>query len=316
MRRSPRWVRVAVSAVVLIALLSLIPLRQVGHALAQVPAWVLASTLFVQLVGHVAGAMKWRLLQGGNSGVSAGAAFRAHFQGVLATLWLPGVVGGDVVRAGMIVRHTSRPAVVVLASLIDRIVDSLGLLVLALAGLLLLGGRSADAWHLVAAGTAAAAIVAGVFFGGYRFLKKRPASPRVVQLIEAIDLMARRPGLVAVALLMSVCIQLAFILVNVNVGRAVGMSAPVSAWLMAWPLAKLAAVIPVSAAGLGVREAALVVLLRPFGDPAETILAAGLVWQAAFMAGSGLGVAVFFLIPDHGSLSDDRLQPSGIVNDR
>jgi uncharacterized membrane protein YbhN (UPF0104 family) len=110
--------------------------------------------------------------------------------------------------------------------------------------------------------------------------------------------MVQRPALVAAALVMSMCIQTAFILVNVYLGRAVGMTAPMSAWFMAWPLAKLAALIPVSAAGLGVREAALIVLMRPFGDPPGAVMAAGLLWQAVFIVGGVLGWAVFFLVPD------------------
>lgn len=316
MPRIPRWVRFGISAAILTGLLSVIPIRQLGHALGQVPGRVLVSTLVVLLGGHVAAALKWRLLQGGKTGISAGAALRAHFHGVLANLWLPGVVGGDVVRAGVVVRHASRPALVVLASLIDRIVDSIALLVIAFGGLLLIGGRSRDAWHLVAVGTLTAAIVAAVFFGGYRYLKARPGNRKFVQLVEAIDLMVQRPGLVAVALVMSVCIQVAFILVNVNVGHAVGMTAPVSAWFMAWPLAKLAALVPISAAGLGVREAALIVLMRPFGDPAETIMAAGLVWQAAFIAGGALGGVFFLLIPGGTRLADERVPASALGNDR
>jgi glycosyltransferase 2 family protein len=305
-----RWVRIGVSTAMLAALLSFIPMRQLGHALARVPAGVLFATLVVLIGGHVAAALKWRLLQGGNTDLEAGAAIRAHFHGVLANLWLPGVVGGDLVRAGVTARHASRPALVVLASLIDRIVDSFGLVSIAFVGLLLIGGQSREAWHLVVVVFLVGLVGALAVYGGYRYVRARPTHRRFVQLIEAIDLMACRPGLVVLALIISIAVQAAFILINVTIGRAVGMTAPVAVWFMAWPLAKLAALVPISAAGLGVREAALIVLMRPFGDPPETIMAAGLVWQAAFIAGGAIGGTVFFLIPGPAPFHDDGLEAS------
>jgi glycosyltransferase 2 family protein len=45
--------------------------------------------------------------------------------------------------------------------------------------------------------------------------------------------------------------------------------------LFAWPLAKIAAVVPITQGGIGVREAALVVLLAPFGAPLRRSLPRG-----------------------------------------
>jgi uncharacterized membrane protein YbhN (UPF0104 family) len=56
-------------------------------------------------------------------------------------------------------------------------------------------------------------------------------------------------------------------------------------WLFAWPLAKLAALLPLTQGGIGVREAALVALLAPFGAAGTLVLAAGLVWEGVIVAG-------------------------------
>jgi glycosyltransferase 2 family protein len=299
---SPRvffWARFAVSAILLAGLLYVIPGRQLAAAVARVSPAVLLSTLAVLMLGHAAAAVKWRLLQGGNTGLTLAAALRAHFYGVFANLWLPGVVGGDVVRAGVIYRETSQPTLVLLASLVDRVVDSASLLALAAAGVVLFGPPSGNAWRVLAAAIGVGGGFATLALAAYRMGKARaPQHPRIRALVQAADLIARRPALVAAAFAISLCIQTAFILVNVQLGRAVGMAAPISAWFLAWPLAKLAALIPVSAAGLGVREAALIALMRPFGDPAEIIMAAGLLWQAVFIAGGILGVSFFLLVPE------------------
>jgi uncharacterized membrane protein YbhN (UPF0104 family) len=72
-------------------------------------------------------------------------------------------------------------------------------------------------------------------------------------------------------------------------GRAAGVEASYEVWLTAWPLAKLIALVPISLAGLGVREAALVALMRPFGAPAAAVMAAGLLWQALLVGGGLVG---------------------------
>jgi glycosyltransferase 2 family protein len=310
-RLSRRWIRFGVSAAIIAVLLTIIPLRDLRGALTRVSPGVLVSSFLIFMGGHVAAALKWRLLQGGNTGLSTLTVLRAHFLGVVANLWLPGVVGGDLVRAGTVFRQSTRPALVAVASLVDRIVDSVGLMLLAGGGLLLVGAPSQNTRQMLVAVAAVAVLGGAVLIGAYRYIKTRFGNNRrMAQLVEAVDLIARRPGLVALALLISVGVQATFIIVNMNLGRAVGMTAPAGAWFLAWPMAKLAALIPVSAAGLGVREAALVVLMRPFGDAAGTVMAAGLLWQAVFMAGGISGWAALSLVPDAGPVGRERLQSS------
>lgn len=248
------------------------------------------TTLVVLLLGHATAALKWRLLQGADATLPVSTALRAHFLGVVSNLWLPGVVGGDVVRAGAAF-GPNRRALVLVASLVDRVVDSIALLLLATASLFFIRGATQSEWRLVEVGFIGAAIFGVASFVAYRVVKSRQIA-KIGALVEAAELIARSPGRVLAALAISAGIQSAFILVNVSLGRAVGMRAPISAWFMAWPLAKLAAILPVSAAGLGVREAALVVLMRPFGDPSGTVMAAGLLWQATFIIGGLLGWGV------------------------
>jgi glycosyltransferase 2 family protein len=306
-----RWMRVGVSAVITAVLLALIPVRDLRIALARVSTGVFVSSLLIIVGGHIAAALKWRLLQGSNTGLSTITVLRAHFLGQVATLWLPGVVGGDLVRAGSIFRHSTRPALVVVTSLVDRIVDSVVLILLAAAGLVLVGVPSQNAGEMLGAVAAIAAVGGVTLVGAYRYVKARfRTNKRIAAVVEAVGLIVQRPCLVGLALLISVGIQVSFVIVSVNIGRAVGMTAPVSAWFLVFPLAKLAALIPISAAGFGVREAALVTLMQPFGDGPSTVMAAGLLWQALFVAGGICGCAALSLIPDVSPAGHRQLRSS------
>jgi len=51
-------------------------------------------------------------------------------------------------------------------------------------------------------------------------------------------------------------------------------------------------VLPLTQGGIGVREAALVALLAPFGAPIHLVLAAGLMWEAVIIVGGLIAGAV------------------------
>jgi uncharacterized membrane protein YbhN (UPF0104 family) len=111
----------------------------------------------------------------------------------------------------------------------------------------------------------------------------------VRRLASAGAVLAQRPMLPLACFALSLSVQTMFVLINVRFGAAVGADIPLAGWLVAWPLAKLVALLPVSLAGLGVREAALVAFLRPYGAPAALVTAAGLLWQSVLFAGGLVG---------------------------
>jgi uncharacterized membrane protein YbhN (UPF0104 family) len=92
--------------------------------------------------------------------------------------------------------------------------------------------------------------------------------------------------------LLGTCIQTVFLLLTAQLAVYCGLTLPLRAWLFGWPLAKLAAVLPLTQGGIGVREAALVALLAPFGAPGSLVLAAGLVWEGVVIAGGLIAGAV------------------------
>jgi glycosyltransferase 2 family protein len=94
---------------------------------------------------------------------------------------------------------------------------------------------------------------------------------------------------------MSLAVQLAFITLNVILAVACGLELPYRVWLFAWPLAKLSAAVPITQAGIGVREAALAALLLPFGAAPELSVATGLAWDAVVVGGAIAG-GVFALV--------------------
>jgi glycosyltransferase 2 family protein len=214
--------------------------------------------------------------------------------GLFANLFLPTVVGGDVVRAGLAARALGRPEAVVLGSVADRLIDIAGLALLVGGGVVVAGAEMAG-WGAPLAGLVGI-LVLGIATLLLPLMLRRPLAAwpaghrrRIGRGLVALRHLARRPRPALLALALSLSMQAVFIVVSAWLGAAVGADAPLWAWFIAWPLAKAAGMLPVSLGGLGVRDAALASLLVPFGVPAAVGLVASLAWQAVLIGGALVG---------------------------
>jgi glycosyltransferase 2 family protein len=299
-------VRVLVSTAVLALLLLLLPWDDVRAAAARMTAGLYVGALAVFIAGHALGAVKWRTLVAASHGgarLGAGDTAGCYGAGLFANLFLPTVVGGDVIRATLAARSLGRPEAVILGSVADRLVDfaSLGLLI---TGGALVAGAELTGRTLPVAGLLGFALLAAAAWLVPQLLRATvPRLPRRVRrrarrMLVAVRRVARRPAAALSALALSLLMQGVFILVSARLGAAVGAHAPLWAWFIAWPLAKVAAMLPVTLGGLGVRDAALAGLLVPWGVPAAYGVVASLAWNAVNIGGALLGgVAGWLLRP-------------------
>ena len=76
----------------------------------------------------------------------------------------------------------------------------------------------------------------------------------VGRALVAIRALTRRPGAALLAISISIVVQGGFVLLNAWIGRAIGVNVPLGVWFLAWPMAKLAGLLPISLGGLGVRD--------------------------------------------------------------
>jgi uncharacterized membrane protein YbhN (UPF0104 family) len=275
----------------MLALLAwILPADELGAALRRIEpaAWAAAFAAFAAV--HAMAAAKWRLLlRAAGAVVPYREAARGHAYGLFGNLFLPSIVGGDVVRAGVLLRGRPR-APVLLGSFVDRALDLLSLVTLAALGALAApsaldtGSRTVFRGVVALAAVGVVALAATVLLLPARRFPFRFRRP-LAHARAAVRRLARRPGSVAAAALLSLAGQAALVTLNAELGRRVGVEAPFSVWLLVWPLAKLAALLPVTQAGIGVREAALAALFRPFGVGAVEAVAASLALQTVLIGG-------------------------------
>ncbi|RLS48690.1 MAG: UPF0104 family protein [Planctomycetota bacterium] len=216
--------------------------------------------------------------------------------GMFCNLVLPTSVGGDVVRTwylaqqadGPLDGRTRRAATSVL---LDR---GTGLMVLiALAGvasiLCPVALTPQVTWFLYAV-LACTALGLAIGLTSSGFIGRKV--PKLAPLISQAWDFARKPGLVASSLALSVLVQVASVVQVGLIGKGLGLDVPWAVYGCVVPLVTLLTLLPLSVSGMGLREAGYAALLAGFGVTAPQAVALSLLGFAATSLVALLGLPV------------------------
>lgn len=311
----PWALRVAGAAIVVTLLTVWLPTDELITAARSVPITVWVASFLGFLASHVGGASKWFvLMRASGAGVAYPVAIRSHLAGLFGNLFLPSVIGGDALRVGTAVGQAEKPAGVISATVLDRALDMIVLALLAAAsGALAPGGSDGSLQQvglllaLIAVGLWIAWVTLGLL--ARRLPADKPGAGFIKKVHEASLQLAGRPKALLIAGAATVVVQGALVLIAWQIGLACGIDVSLAVWAFGWTLGKVAAVLPLTLGGIGVREAALAGVLAPFGVPAAQAVAAGLVFECVIIAGGLFGGLVMLLT--RGSQPQRVAQPTG-----
>jgi hypothetical protein len=297
-----RWIAaLAVFAI----LFHFLPVAQLSDALASVRPIRFAIILIIYLCAHAISIVKWRMVvNAAGSQLNFSTSAQCYLGGLFGTLFLPSIIGGDVIRMAVGLRRSPRPAAVLAGNVVDRSIDVAAQATLVAVGLILLPGSLPEQFSelareilLIFAGIFIV-VVAAVFFLRKTFFtgRSRRFLRRLARLRHALRSVRERPHVLLTGWLLGILVQATFILLNALLAISCGLFLPLRVWLFAWPLAKIAALLPLTQGGMGIREAVLVGLLLPFGARAPLVLASGLAWEGIIVAGGLISGLVAFVL--------------------
>jgi uncharacterized membrane protein YbhN (UPF0104 family) len=286
-----RWTGALVVLGVLIHFLPLQPLRE---AIRRVPVTRFVAILIAYLLAHAVGIAKWRMVvNAAGAQLDYRTSAQCYAGGLFGTLFLPSIIGGDVVRLAVGLRRSPNPAAVLAGNVVDRFLDMAAQAGLLLLGILLLPGSLPPA--LTTEARKGILLLAGIL-GGLVLLSLVLFRPllrgrsvdfrrKIARLGNALRTGWQKPYILLFGWMLGTAMQSTFLMLTALLAISCGLFLPLRVWLFAWPLAKLAALLPLTQGGIGVREAALVGLLAPFGAAAHLALAAGLIWEGVVIVG-------------------------------
>jgi glycosyltransferase 2 family protein len=297
-----RWVA---ALGVLGILIHFLPLHLLGQAIERVPLTRFLAILIGYLLAHAVGIAKWRMVvNAAGARLDYATSAQCYAGGLFATLFLPSIIGGDVVRLAVGLRRSPNPAAVLAGNVADRFLDMTAQAGLVFLGIVLLPGSLPTTIKFEV--RKAIFVFGGIFLSlvlltllFYRpILRGRSIRfrRRLARLRFALRAGWRRPHVLVFGWMLATAIQSTFLMLTALLAISCGLFLPLRVWFFAWPLAKLAALLPLTQGGIGVREAALVGLLSPFGAPAHLVLASGLVWEGVVIVGGLMAGCAAFLL--------------------
>jgi glycosyltransferase 2 family protein len=269
--------------------------RPVLHQVARErPAFFLA-VIVIYVAGLVMSAWRWNLL---GSLLKIPAPFthylRYAFIGMFTNVFVPGLVGGDALRALYLGRRHQRLGDAIASVAADRIVGLIGLFWLAAAA------AAAMSVRLPRTVTLPTIAVGAISLAGFAALPLIGAlaarmQTRIAAVAATIAPYLDRPLAMMPAVGLSIALQLSLATCLWILARGLGLSAPLTLFVLCVPIANVFVSLPVTLNGLGVRETAYLMLFGMAGMAKADAIALGLLWFAATLLGNLTGVVAFLL---------------------
>ena len=272
--------RLAATALILTLILRSINLSQVLNVLKQTRLDYLVAALLLQFSSTAVSAYRWQLImQNLQFGQNFAFYWRSYFKGMFFNQGLPTSIGGDAVRMLDVAKLGFRKRDALYGVMVDRIIGLGALLSLTLLAYLLSPNLLPKPVHrpilmIISLGAAG-------FFGIYiinystwlnRFPKLTVINTIAQRLHQALSF--RRILLVIASLLIPFLALLGFF----ATGWALGLEYSLMTYFALVPPALVLTVVPISVAGWGVREGALVSLFSLIGADKTAVLMMSLLY--------------------------------------
>lgn len=246
-----------------------------------------ASSLYI--LSLAAATIRWRLLLPWE--YSFRKLLSLYMIGSFFSSFLPGVIGGDVVKAYYLNKDAKKISHTLASIFMDRYLGYVSLVLIGIIAFpfsLKFFGGSPYKWVMPAIFVS---FVVGsfLFFGlqlGRRFRT-------VSEFYDYFGTLWGKPGVMVKAVLISALIQLTGFLAVAMLSRAMGQQIPFLTLFVFLPIIITITTIPISISGLGVREGAFVVLLGLIGVRSEAATSLSLAWFFSSFVGSLPGLVAY-----------------------
>ncbi len=265
-------------------------MAQVIHILKSIGLFTFLSASSLYILSQVFSTMRWQLLLPDKYPLKR--LFSLYMIGAFFSSFLPGVVGGDAVRAYYLNKDARKISVTLAAVFMDRYLGFVTLMAIGISAFpfsLKVFGDSPHKWLMPV--LFVSFVIGSVLFFGLRLGKRFKLMTGVYEYFSVIK---RQRAVIAKTLLLSVGVQV-LNFANVII-LASKMGEDISLLLLAvfLPIVITLVALPISISGLGVREGAFVILLGLVGISPEAATSLSLAWFFSNFIGSLPGIVFYF----------------------
>jgi uncharacterized membrane protein YbhN (UPF0104 family) len=296
--RAIRGLRFVVTAAAVYWILRRAELEGVGAALASAAIAPLLGGIGIYVVGQAVCALRWMRVARANGFIAGFAEFlRNYYIGMFFNLFGPATLGGDLVRSLYLAGSGGRRVAALHTVLSERLVGLFWLLAVACAAMAVFGTFGIPAPIVWAAVVLSAGLAGVMLLGPHLVGALLPAGGRARDFLEnEVRFLWQNPRVLGEASALSVLFHLIQLGAIVAVGRSAGVEIPWQGYLVMHPLVTTFGALPVSLAGLGLREAGYVYFLTTvWAVPATEAVAFAILWLVVIVSASAVGGVVFLI---------------------
>lgn len=252
------------------------------------PAYfVTAAGLYI--AAQLLSTIRWKLLLPEMFSVKR--LFSLYMIGAFFSSFLPGVIGGDMVKAYYLNKDTKKMGMTLASIFMDRYMGYVSLMIVGITAFPFAQkyfGNSPYKWSLPL--IFAAFVVGSLMFFGLRFGRRFKI---LSDLYEYLGTIRSQKKIIAKTLLLSIFIQFVNFFMVVILAVAMGENIPLLVLFVFLPIVVTLTTLPISISGLGVREGAFVVLLGLIGVRPEVSASLSLSWFFSVFIGSLPGLVAY-----------------------
>ncbi|HJU11421.1 MAG TPA: lysylphosphatidylglycerol synthase transmembrane domain-containing protein [Candidatus Binataceae bacterium] len=265
------------------------------------------ATVALYVGGQLMSAFRWQLL-----GAIVGLPGRYseyvayYFIGMFTNVFVPGLVGGDALRALYLGRRHQRIGPAFASVIADRGVGLLALFWLAAVAALV--ATSAHLPSSILQATLTAGLASMLLYCAAPLLARwLTRNHRIGQwLAPAIPYLSQPLALVP-AIALSLLLQISLAFCQYLLGIGLGLDIALTTFVLVVPITNVIASLPVTINGLGMREAGYLVLLGMAGVSKDQAIALSILYFAATLAGGFTGIIAFVTTPIPASANERSL---------
>jgi glycosyltransferase 2 family protein len=256
-----------------------------------------AATVALYVAGQVMSAYRWQLLAALNGLGGPYPEYLAYyFIGMFTNVFVPGLVGGDALRALYLGRRHRRVGPALASVMADR---GIGLLTLfwlaAIAAMCTTEVRLPDSVLRVTLAAGAFSLIA--YVAAPLVARWASKTDRFKSVLAPLIPYLCRPLALIPAIGLSALLQLSLALCQYLLGIGLGLDIALATFVLIVPITNVIASLPITINGLGMREAGYLVLLGMAGVDKHQAVALSILYFAATLIGGFTGVFAFVTTP-------------------
>lgn len=301
------WLKLAGSLALLSFLLARTDLHAIGTLFRSLRFPIFFTSIFLYILTQMLSVVRWRcLLLAEKIDLPFWRLTLLYFEGMFFNLMLPTAIGGDMIRGYRVFQMTRRDEASLASILVERLSGFVALVIIACIATIPAYTYLNDpvvVWLVVMAATGVIGIVAGLlsdrlqalFFRLLHGVGLGRFHDGVHRLYEAVQQYWTHRRTLLLALGLSLILQSLVITIFYLISLALNLSVPLRYFFLFFPLICVISMLPISIAGLGLREGSAVYFFSKVGLDSASALSLSLLWFAVTALCGGLGGIAFLV---------------------